>query len=293
VIVFTGKEDMHAYQERFFRTNDGRQLYFRDYSNASSRMPVIGIPGLQTNSRAFEYIAPLMAKSRRVLCIDPRGRGRSDYDTDPGNYTLKREATDVFQMAKEAGVARAVVFGLSRGGLSGLLLAAGTNLAAGLILVDIGPEIELAVMARLAQDVATFPNWGAAAEALKKGHGAWFPGWSDQKWHTWARMKYKEEGGRIIPDFDPQLIMRAGDPNRAPTGRGKIALWQAFRRLPRLPILVLRGEHSDVLSERTVATMKAIRPITVAVTIKGCGHLPLLDEPESIVAIDVFLERFR
>ena len=101
------------------------------------------------------------------------------------------------------------------------------------------------------------------------------------------------EDGRIIPDSDPRLTMRARDASTASGREGKVLLWQAFRRLPRLPILVLRGEHSDVLSEQTVATMKAIRPVTVAVTIKGCGHLPLLDEPDSIAAINGFLERFR
>ncbi len=283
---------MQGFDERFFRADDGRRLYFRDYSGPSSRTPIVCIPGLQSNCRFFDPIAAYMAKSRRVLCIDPRGRGRSDYDSDPANYSLSREAADVFQMAKQIGIKRLVVLGMSRGGLSGMLLAAGTDFAAGIIFVDIGPKIELSATKRLIHDVTpdlSFASWDAAAESLRGRHGAWFPNLPDEKWLFWATTIYKDVNGRIVPDSDPMLTNRARDANAKHPEGASIAMWSAFERLPQLPILVIRGEHSDVLSEQTVAAMKSIRPAVVAVTVKDRGHKPFLDEPESIAAIDAFV----
>jgi pimeloyl-ACP methyl ester carboxylesterase len=286
---------MPDFREGFFRTDDGRRLFYRDYAGPTSRSPVICIPGLQTNSRSFRRIAPHISKKRRVLCIDPRGRGRSEHDSDPSNYRLNREAADVAQLARHAGISSAVLLGASRGGLSGLLVSANSTFVAGLILVDIGPEIEMAALARLARDVSpnvSFATWSAAAESLKEAHGQWFPSLPGEKWHFWAATIYKEQNGRIVPDSDPRIADRAWEASQAgPNSR--LALWPAFKRLPPMPVLVIRGEYSDVLSEQAVSTMRSLRPDLMAVTVSGRGHRPFLDEPESVAALRLFLERVR
>lgn len=285
---------MQAFQEHYFTTDDGRRLYYRDYSGPASRMPVFCVPGLQTNSRVFEQLAPHIAKSRRVLCIDPRGKGRSEYDADPNNYTLRRDGSDLYQLAQAAHAPRGVVLGASRGGLAGLFLAAKTQLVTGLVLVDIGPQFEFSAVERLANDIApdmSFASWEAAAAALKRGYGAWFPDLPDRKWLFWAKAKYREENERIVPDSDPQMTARIRKANAELSNDAILALWQMFRSMPAIPILVLRGEHSDVLLEQTVQKMQSIRPDIVAVTVKGCGHMPFLDEPESLAAIDELLAR--
>jgi pimeloyl-ACP methyl ester carboxylesterase len=281
---------MSAFAERFFKTDDGRELFYRDYPGPSSRSAVVCLPGLQSNSRTFQYVAPRIAKSRRVLCLDPRGRGRSAYDT-PKNYGLNREAVDTALLVRHAGLSRVIVLGISRGGLSGLVLAAKSRLVSGLILVDVGPEIAVGPMPRAANDVlptTSFATWNDAAEALKASHGPWFPSMPEEKWRVWADGIYKEQDGRIVPDSDFELTNRAWRKSEAEKDSGRIDLWHLFRDLPPMPVLVIRGEHSDVLSEETVAKMRSLRPSVVAATVKGYGHRPFLDEPESEAALASF-----
>lgn len=281
--------------ENYFIADDGHRLFYRDYASPGSLTPVICVPGLQTDSRSFQFIAPRIAETRRVLCIDPRGRGRSDYDPDPENYRLRRESRDIRQLASHAGVLRSVILGTSRGGLSGLIAAAYSELAAGLILVDIGPQIELAAMDRLVRDIApsvSFGTWAEAANSLKHAHGRWFPNLSDEKWRFWAETIYKEKNGRIVPASDHRLGARVLDASEgAQAAAGHMALWPVFQRLPPMPVLVIRGELSDVLSEETVARMQFLRPDIVVATVKDRGHRPFLDEPESVAALRAFFQR--
>jgi len=281
---------MSAFVERYFKTDDGRELFYRDYPGPSSRSAVVCLPGLQTNSRTFHYVAPRIAETRRVLCLDPRGRGRSAYDT-PKNYSLNREALDTAQLVMHAGLSPVIILGISRGGLSGLILAAKSPLVSGLILVDVGPEILIGPMPRAGKDVlptTSFATWDDAAEALKASHSPWFPSMPEEKWRFWADGIYKEQDGRIVPDSDFELTNRAWRKSEAEQSSGRIVLWHLFDDLPPMPVLVIRGEHSDVLSEETIAKMRSQRPSVVAATVKGYGHRPFLDEPESEAALASF-----
>lgn len=283
---------MSEFAEKFLTTRDGRTLYIRDYPNSSERTPVICIPGVQSTLRCFDFIAAHMAKRRRVLCLDLRGRGRSDYDSDPKNYSLKTEAEDVLELVKRSGLKKAVLLGSSRGGLAALALASRTPLVAGLILNDMGAQMEADAMYRTLDDIVpptSFPSWDAAANAVKSRHGAWFPDLPKAKWLDWAKTIYREEDGRVVPDSDPvyEATLRTAT-QKLPPG-GALKTWTEFERMAPVPILVVRGEHSDLLTTATVERMTAMKPGLVTVIVKGCGHRPFLDEPESVAAIDAFL----
>jgi pimeloyl-ACP methyl ester carboxylesterase len=279
-----------AYRERFYPSADGLSLYYRDYDGDGSRLPVLCLPGLTRNARDFEFIAAHIARSRRVLAADFRGRGRSAYDPDWRHYSVAIEAADTARLIEDAVVEQVIVLGTSRGGLVGLALGSLPGLVAGLILNDIGAELDEAGLTRIYDFTGrdeSHASWDAAATNLKEMHDTAFPDVADSQWLASALARYREESGRIVPDYDLKL----GEATRAGNGskRGGGSLWPLFDQMASRPVLLLRGENSDLLSAETVRRMQERKPDLVAVTVRGRGHPPFLDEPEAVAAIDSFL----
>jgi len=297
---FLDAEGKHAnpamadFGEHFVTTRDGRRLQVFDYAGPPSRTPVICIPGLRSNLHSFDVIASHMAKTRRVVCVGMRGRGRSDYDTDPRHYGLTTETSDVYWVSKWAKIPRAILLGVSRGGFTALALALRTDLAAGLIFVDSGPQMEVAGMSRFNVDLArdaSFASWDAAASSLKVRHKAWYPTMPEEDWLVLARQLYREENGRVVTDSDQGIGDALKTPNAADSSAGSWSAWSLFDSMPPVPILIARGEFSDFVLASTVDRMRAMKPRVASVTVKGRGHPPLMNEADLIAAVDSFLER--
>jgi pimeloyl-ACP methyl ester carboxylesterase len=286
---------MAPYSEHFYASSGGLSLYYRDYAGPPGPTPVLCIPGLTRNCRDFDFIAAHIARSRRVLCADLRGRGRSAHDPDWHNYSVPVERNDIADLLAVAAIPRVVVLGTSRGAIVAMALAAvQPDCLAGVILNDLGTELDPAGLERILAMVGRhveFANWKAAANSLKIAHQDRFIGVNESGWERFARAIYREESGRIVPDYDLNLgsAMGAGGSNGRPQA-GTVNLWQLFAALSGMPALLLRGENSDLLSAQTAAKMKSVKPDLVIATIKGRGHVPFLDEPDAITAIDTFLD---
>ena len=282
------------YEERYYNSSDGLKLYYRDYEGPSGRTPVLCIPGLTRNSRDFEFIAPHMARSRRVIVADLRGRGKSEHAKDPRHYVVAIEAADMVRLLEDAGIGKIVALGTSRGGIVAMTMAATRpDILEGTILNDIGGEIEARGLSQILEFVGReppMPGWEAATAALKRSLGEAFPGVDDVQWLSFAHALYREEKGQIVPDYDPQLgdAMRQSIDGISPDGPN-IALWPLFTGLAQRPVLVLRGENSDLLSAATVEKMRGVKTDLAAASVERRGHPPFLDEPEAIAAIDSFL----
>jgi len=289
---------MTAFQERFAVAQDGLRLFYRDYPGLGpqGRTPVICIPGLTRNVRDFDFIAAHVAATRRVIATDLRGRGRSGYDPDPRNYSVAVETRDIFQLLAAAGIARVIVLGTSRGGVIAMTMAAfAPAMVAGAILNDMGPQLESAGLERIYSVLRSPPSysgWDEAVAALKAANIALFPDVSDERWRTFAHALYREEGTRIVGDYDPKFpaAILAGAGTNPRNGAGAADLWKWFAALSAIPALVLRGDNSQLLSAETLTAMKAAKPDLVTVTIRNRAHVPFLDEPEAVAAIDAFLE---
>jgi pimeloyl-ACP methyl ester carboxylesterase len=288
---------MIPFDERFYLSQDGLQLYYRDYRGPPDRTPVLCIPGLTRNARDFDFIAGHIAAKRRVLVADLRGRGRSAYDPDPRQYAVPAETGDMLRLLDAVGIARAVVLGTSRVGVIAMTMAASApGRLAGAILNDMGAQLGaegLESIYAVMRSPPSFAGWEEAAGALKRANIALFPNVSDRRWAEFAHALYREEGGRIVGDYDPKfpaaiLDGRGTNPRDAKTGAAD--LWKWFGALNAIPALVLRGENSALLSAETLGAMKAAKPDLVTVIVKGRGHVPFLDEPEAVTAIDAFLE---
>ena len=279
---------------RFVTAQDGLKLHVRDYGHATSLLPVVCLPGLARSGADFEALATTLAndsqKPRRVIALDSRGRGQSDYDPNPANYSLPVELADLFAVLSALGIARAVFVGTSRGGILTMLLALARPTAiAGCVLNDIGPEIDIAGLMRIKSYVGKLPqpaSFEDAAAIMRRTFGGQFPKLDDRDWMSWARRTYRESDGGLVPDYDPKLVatMAGIEPDKPLP-----SLWKEFDALAGIPVMVIRGGNSDILSAQTVSAMQARHPALRIVEVPDQGHAPLLDEADVIGRIADFV----
>jgi pimeloyl-ACP methyl ester carboxylesterase len=279
-----------SFRDFFCTSEDGLRLYGRDYGGGG-RTPVLCLPGLTRNARDFETLAPRLSNERRVVAIDYRGRGRSQYAPDPMTYRPEVEASDTLAVLDHLSIARAAVVGTSRGGIVAMVMAArALARLAGVAFNDIGPRIDKVGLLRIRSylgETPSFRDWAEAVAAVKERNPG-FDGLGEDQWLAFARRVFRDEGGEPRLDYDPRL--GEAFPSLADIEQDKVPeLWGLFDLLAPLPLLVLRGENSDLLGAATVAEMAARHPGFMAVTVAGRGHVPFLDEPESIAALDRWL----
>lgn len=281
-----------SHRDIHFTSADGLALYGRDYPAQSDATPLLCLSGLTRNVRDFEPLAQWLGGQRRLITMDYRGRGRSAYAPDPSTYRPDVELADALRLLDELAIDQVSVVGTSRGGIIAMIMAAQyPQRLKGVLLNDVGPVIEKASLLRIRSYLGkalSFATWDEATDALKKNHPG-FETLSATEWLAYARRVYIEKGGRITNDYDLRLaeafptdeqIQQAESPD----------LWPLFDTLLTLPVTVLRAEHSDLLSDATVAQMKRRHPLLAAHTIKDRGHVPFLDEPDAQAAIKAWLK---
>jgi pimeloyl-ACP methyl ester carboxylesterase len=282
---------------RFVTAPDGLKLHVREYGNGGSRhLPVVCLPGLSRTAEDFDALAAAIAADattpRRVLALDYRGRGLSDYDPNPKNYAIPVELSDVMAVLVAFGAAPAVIVGTSRGGLLAMALAAQRpGAVAGAVLNDIGPVIASHGLMRIRGYVGKLPEprtFEEGAAILRGIAGDQFPNLGADDWLTAAKRGWREQRGRLVPTYDKALAdnLAAIDPDRPiPT------MWPQFEALAGVPVLVIRGANSDILSSETVEDMKARHPDMDVLVVPEQGHAPLLAEPDTIMRIKRFAEK--
>jgi pimeloyl-ACP methyl ester carboxylesterase len=282
---------------RFITSPDGLRLHIREYGDGNSdRLPVICLPGLSRTAEDFDVLAAALAHDpampRRVLALDYRGRGLSDYDRDPKNYALPVELADVIAVLDACAAAPAVIVGTSRGGLLAMMLAAVRPEAiAGVVLNDIGPVIEPKGLMRIKDYVGKLPQPGSFEEGaviLCRIADGQFPNLSAADWLAAAKRAWRDEDGRLILTYDTGLAHNLA---AVTSGQPLPAMWPQFEALALKPVMVIHGANSDLLSAETVEAMKARHPAMEVLVIPDQGHAPLLVEPELIERIARFAEK--
>jgi len=268
---------------RFVAARDGLRLHFLDFQpQRETRAPVVCLPGLARSAEDFDPIARrLAAQGHRVLALDYRGRGLSDWDPDWSHYDLDVEQDDILAVLADAGVARAVFIGTSRGGIHTMRLAhARPGLVLGAVMNDIGPKIEVDGLVRIKSYVGRLPPLNSLDDAIglmRLAAGAYFSGVGAQEWEIYARQTFVEKDGKVVLRYDPQLshtLDTVAPDMQSPT------FWDEFAALARVPVLAIRGATSDILSVETVHEMARRHPGLEQLTVEGQGHAPLLlDEP--------------
>ncbi|OWV96765.1 hydrolase [Rhizobium sp. R72] len=278
--VDTARDD--SFRTIAYRSDDGLTLFARDYGpQITHQWPIFCLPGLTRNSRDFHQLALLMstdpATPRRVIALDYRGRGCSDRDANKANYNLGVETRDVISACQHFGIDRGIFIGTSRGGLILHLLAEmRPDLIAATILNDIGPKIEASGLKRIRDYLdagATPSDWPEAVAFLKACHGRYFPALDEHDWQEMAAAIYRDVDGRPVADFDPAI---AAQLQMMDFEQPLPELWQYYIHLAGKPLMVIKGEYSDLLSDDTLAGMKARHPRLSVLEAPGQGHAPLL-----------------
>ena len=282
----------------FFSAPDGLKLHaLAAGPRASPWLPVICLPGIARTSEDFRETIDALAfdpeRPRRVLALDSRGRGLSARDPNPENYSVPVELGDVLALLDANAIERAIFIGTSRGGILTMTMSmAQPRSIAGAVLNDIGPVIDMTGLIRIKSYVGKLPkptSYEDAIRIMQPVMASQFPGWSHADWLRYVRRTFQESvGGGVELRYDPAIsaALAAVDPAvPAPP------LWPQFDALPTVPLMVIRGEHSDLLSRETVAEMRARRPDLEVVEVAGQGHAPMLTEASTLGPIVRFAAR--
>jgi pimeloyl-ACP methyl ester carboxylesterase len=287
---------VQEWHDILFSARDGLRLYARHYpAPGSLRPPVLCLAGLSRNSRDFHRLATALstpaADGREVYALDMRGRGLSERDPDWRNYSPAVELNDALDFMTMRDLSGATVIGTSRGGLIAMLMGVlRPGAISSVVLNDIGPVIEREGLARIVAYIGRMPvpsDWEEATRIVYEMHKRQFPAVPVADWAEQARSWFNvDDDGLPAAGYDPNLA-KALSQSEGPIPE----LWPQLGALARVPVLAIRGEHSDVLSAETFEQMRARHPRLETFVVRGQGHAPLLRDGPTISAILAFLDR--
>ena len=271
-----------------FKTSDGLTLAYKDEGDG---LPILCLAGLTRNMGDFDFVAPHL-KHTRLIRLDNRGRGASEHDPDWKNYQVAVEARDALELVGHLGLDKVAVIGTSRGGFLAMAIAAvAKDCLKGVFLNDIGPQIEPDGLAFIESYIGHRPPYQtmteAAADRPRTQPG--FQGVPLSRWREECARLWVETPDGLDLRYDPKLREGVVEAINGPHSD----LWPLFDCLDGVPLALVRGENSNLLSLETATKMCARRPDMIYAEVAGRGHPPFLDEPECLIALADWLELMR
>lgn len=270
-----------------FQTSDGVTLFYTD--DATDAVPVLCLSGLTRNSTDFSYIDGLLPDAR-LIKMDYRGRGKSDWVADFTTYSVAREAQDALELMDHLGIEKFAILGTSRGGLIAMTLGAMCmDRILGVAMNDIGPELDAQGLAAIMVFLGRAPVWKTYAEAAaaRSGVMAGFANVPDSRWREEVEKQHHQTPQGLINTYDPKLR----DAVEASSLQAIPDLWPFFTAFAHVPVALIRGANSDLLSTESFARMQRELPDALAVTVADRGHIPFLDEPEALATLRAWIAR--
>ncbi len=275
----------------FFTTTDGLRLEYLDEGGSDS--PILCLAGLTRNKSDFDYLVRDLDRPNRVIRLDCRGRGGSDHDPDWTNYNVVKEAEDALALLDHLGLDSVIVVGTSRGGVLGMLMQ---QLRPGavnaLILSDVGPDVDYEGLRRILSYIGKappYPTMDAAAEDFAEKLKDIFVGHDHRYFLDIVERSFAVSEDGLALNYDAKLRDATEAQMKAVKAHGH-GLWPVFALFEHIPVLALKAENSDILSERTVERMIEAKPDIRHATIPGVGHIPRLNEPVALAAIRELLD---
>lgn len=282
---------MADYKDFWHKSDDGLRLHARDYGSPNAATTVVCIPGLTRNAADFAELCERLAPSYRLLALDLRGRGESEYDPNPMNYHPMTYVADTLKLLDAADVKAAVLIGTSLGGIVSMVMAAlHPQRVQGLILNDVGPEVDPAGVERIKGHISkrvVLKSWQQVESTMRQIMAGDYPDFSDAEWQRFCRNLFREDdNGMPVPNYDPEIAVPILK-NSVPAD-----VWLAFKAIT-APTLLVHGGLSYVLNDSIVARMRKLMPDMGYVKLANRGHVPTLTEPESLAEIEPFLAACR
>jgi pimeloyl-ACP methyl ester carboxylesterase len=277
--------------ERFIKSADGAiDLHLFDLGPRDADLAVLCLHGFTRNAADFEVLSAHLAKRYRVLVPSQRGRGKSGWDQDAERYQPATYAADMFALLDHLAIERIAIIGTSMGGIIAMVMASmQPERLVSVVLNDIGTEMTVAGIRRLYAmlgDRKPPADWDEAVTKTRQTNISELPDYSDADWQTFTRRLYREADGVPVPAYDPAILnaLDGMDPNAPPPD-----LWTLWPGLEGMPVLVVRGALSEIITADTLGKMRARHSRLTSVTVPHRGHAPMLDEPVAMDAIDTFL----
>ncbi len=272
----------------YYQSSDGLRLSYTIKGNKDG-LPVLCLPGVTRNSSDFNYLAQNI-REYALICPNYRGRGQSEWDSNPDNYNALVEARDILILMDLLEISSAPIIGTSRGGMIAIVMAnLDASRIAGIMFNDIGPVIDKSGLIRILEYIGRNPSAKTipeAAENLQK-FNVGFEDVPQERWLEEAQKHYLTTTGGLKINYDPKL--RIGFKQYLNTG--KLELWEEFGILKSLPFGVIRGVNSDILSLETIQRMEELFPHGAYAEVPDRGHVPFLDERECLDVINTFLKQ--
>ena len=285
------------FNEHYYRSADGRlRLFARDYAatpNADAATPLLMMHGLTRNAADFEPLIELLGQTnRRIIVPDQRGRGLSEADSDPANYRPDIYVADMWSLLDKLRIDKVICIGTSMGGLMAMMMGAQQpQRIAAIVLNDVGPEVSEEGLNRIRSFVGPaepMANWDQAAAQCRAINSSALLDFEADDWMNFAkRTCYELPDGRVEFAYDA-AIAKGMEPDN--TTAVPPDLWTMWVELSDIPILTIRGGHSDILTAETVAEMSRRRDGNMDFAeVPLRGHAPILDEDAAVTVLQKFL----
>ncbi|MCY4302285.1 MAG: alpha/beta hydrolase [Aestuariivita sp.] len=271
-----------------FQTSDGLSLHFTDEGDG---FPILCLAGLTRCSADFDYVTPYL-RENRLIKLDYRGRGQSDWAKDPLSYSIAVESEDVIALLDHLGLQKTAILGSSRGGLIALWLGSiAKHRLLGVAFNDIGPELQPSGLGNILEYLGRNPVWKTYEEAAREREKSMsgFVAVPVKRWLTEVKKLYAQCDDGLTIRYDPRLR----DATVAATTHPAPDMWPLFDNLRDMPLALIRGANSDLLSSQTVKDMKHRNPDLITTDVANRGHIPFLDEPEAVMALHQWLQKMQ
>lgn len=286
------------------------RMAYWEWGDPDNERVLLCVHGLTRTGRDFDLLAQSLQSDYRVVCPDVVGRGRSDWLIDPAGYVVPQYVADMVSLVARLDPARLDWVGTSMGGLIGMGLAGATvasplmrpargawGLGAApdiplgrMVFNDIGPALDLDGLSRIGAYVGQdlrFDSFQQAVDYVRSVSQGFGPH-DEAGWAALTEYVFHEQDGQWVKHYDLRLAEPFALQTPDATAAAEVLLWQAWDHLP-MPLLVLRGEHSDILSASSLQEMLARNPQAQSVEFAGVGHAPTLRSQDQIDAVRRFL----
>ena len=253
----------------------GLRLHYTDWGGDGP--PLVMLHGLSGHARTWDYTAAPLSSRYHVLALDQRGHGDTDWAP---KYGFAPMTQDLLAFLDALDLREVTLMGLSMGGIVSFVFAAAhPERVRRLVVMDIGPEIAPAGATNVASMLAAKDTFSSEDEAFAQARASNPRPTDERVRHRVSHNLRTLPDGTLTFKYDKAL----SNPRNLFDHTAE-ELWQAWRAV-RCPVLLVRGDDSDVLATETAQRMLAENPNASMASVPECGHSITLDNPDGMLEV--------